>query len=264
MIEQNNRELVQKRFTRTATEFATFSLATRAAEASHLGNLALPHLPDAANANAIDLACGPGTFTRAFAPRVHSICGVDLTPALLSHAPAAAAKAGLQNTRFVCGDGAALPFTAGTFDLGVCAYAVHHFAAPERCLAELSRVVKPGGHVTLVDIVVPDGADPNAANAIERARDASHATSFVRAQFESLFADCGLRILHGEIGSRPRSFNDWMQIAGWHMEEAAYVKTRRLLEAHLLNDTSGFAPRLAADDDLSFTQTSIFLIAERV
>jgi SAM-dependent methyltransferase len=215
------------------------------------------------NERALDLACGPGTFTRAFAPRVRSICGVDLTPALLAHAPAASARQGIGNTGFVCGDAAGHPFADAAFDLGVCAYAVHHFAAPRECLRQLARVVRQGGGVALVDIVIPEGADAEAANAIERARDASHATTFTPEQFAEHFAAVGLNIRHSEIGVRPRSFNDWMQIAGWKPGDAAYAETRRLVERHLMRDSSGFGPRREARD-ISFTQTSLFLIAEKM
>jgi len=259
MAEPDNRRLVRERFTRTAEQFATFSLATRAAEAAHLVELAAPRGAE----RAMDLACGPGTFTREFAPRVRSICGVDITAALLAHAPAASAKAGLPNTRFVCGDGAALPFGDGVFDLGVCAYAVHHFSAPEKCLAELTRVVRRGGRIALVDVAMPEGSDADAANAIERARDASHCSTFTRAQFESLLGERGLRLLRCEFGSRPRSFDEWMQIAGWKPGDPAYAATRRLMEQHLERDSSGFAPRRDGPD-LSWIQTSLFLVAERL
>jgi ubiquinone/menaquinone biosynthesis C-methylase UbiE len=258
MTEADNRQRVRERFTRTAENFAKFSLATRAAEAAHLVSLAAPRGDELA----IDVACGPGTFTREFAPHVRAICGVDLTPALLAHAPAASARASLANTMFVCGDAAAIPFAGEQFDLACCAYAVHHFAAPQECLRGLARVVRRGGRVALVDIAVPAGSDPAATNAIERARDASHATTFTRDEFAELFAAAGLRIRRGEFGTRPRSFNDWMQIAGWKSGDPAYAATRRMLETHLEHDTSGFAPQRDGED-LSFTQTSLFLIAER-
>lgn len=260
--EQQDR--VRERFTRTAEQFAKFSLSTRAEEAEKLVSLALPLLRDPAPAVALDVACGPGTFTRAFASRVKSIRGIDLTPALLDQARAAAEKAGLPNCVFECGNAETLPYPDKSFDLGICAYAVHHFANPKTVMGELARVMRPGGVVALVDVVVPQGALPDAANAIECARDASHEYTYSVVGLHEMLELFLLRVRRSEIGERTRSFNDWMQIAGWQPGDAAYVEARRLMEMHLERDTSGFAPRrIAGSDDLAFTQTSLFVVAEK-
>lgn len=261
--EQQDR--VRERFTRTAEQFAKFSLSTRSAEAEKLVSLALPLLRDPAQAAALDVACGPGTFTCAFAARVKSIHGIDLTPALLGQARSAAEQAGLRNCVFECGNAESLPYPGKSFGLTVCAYAVHHFQSPKTVMHELARVLRPGGIAAVVDIIVPDGAVPNAANAIERARDASHEYTYGVVGIHEMLEIFTLRIRHSEIGRRERSFNDWMQIAGWGPGDAAYVETRRLMESHLARDTSGFVPRrIAGSDDLEFTQTSVFVVAEKM
>ena len=261
--EQQDR--VRERFTRTAEQFAKFSLSTRSEEAEKLATLALPLLRDATQAVALDVACGPGTFTRAFAQRVKLIHGIDLTAAMLDLARAAAEKEGLRNCVFERGDAAALPYEDARFDLGVCAYAFHHFADPAGAIRELARVLRPGGVGALVDMLVPNGADPDAANAIERARDASHETTFTAEELCTLMESAGPRVCVREVGTRERSFDDWMQIAGWQRGDAAYAEARRLMETHLERDTSGFAPRrIAGSDDLAFTQTSLFVVAEKM
>lgn len=57
----------------------------------------------------------------------------------------------------VQGDVTALPYRAGSFDAAVCSYVLQHLERPERAVAELARVVAPGG---LVLIAVPNSPQP--------------------------------------------------------------------------------------------------------
>jgi ubiquinone/menaquinone biosynthesis C-methylase UbiE len=257
----DQRDLVRARFTRTAEQFASFSLSTRAAEAARLVALASPRGDELA----LDLACGPGTFTRAFAARVQFIHGLDITPALLDQARAAAAKENLANCIFECGDAYSLPYAAAKFDLASCAYALHHLEHPAAAMKELARVVRPGGRLALADIIVPDGCDPAVANAIERARDASHCSTLLREELHALCAAAGFRVTSSEPSERLRSFNDWMHIAGWLPGDPAYSATRRLMEANISADRSGFHPRppAAPAADFEFIQPSLFVVAEK-
>lgn len=257
---------MRERFTRTAEQFAKFSLTTRAEEAAQLVGLAAPRGTE----RALDLACGPGTFTRAFASHVRSILGLDITSALLAQARDAARKANLSNTSFLIGDATSLPFADASLDLAVCAYSFHHFAAPALALSELARVTRRGGRAALIDLIAPD--EPRAAelnNRIERVRDASHERTLAPDELCALVEAAGFRMAAHETTERLRSFDEWMRIAGWEPGDAAYTETRRLLEANIPGDVSGFHPRLADAVnssglcDIEYVQTSLLLIADR-
>ncbi len=262
---------VRDRFTRTAREFARFALRARREEAERLTRLLLDDFPDAGRAVALDLACGPATFTRALAPRVRFVFGLDFTPAMLAEARAAAAAAELTTVAFACADASALPLADAALDLGVTGYSVHHFLRPERAITELARVLRHGGRAALADIVVPAGADGEACNRIERARDASHARTLDAAEIHALLEAARLRMLFSETGERQRQFNDWMQVAGWAPGAPAYDETRRLMLASMPADTAGFRPRCSIgvaagareDDEIEFTQTTLFVVAEK-
>jgi ubiquinone/menaquinone biosynthesis C-methylase UbiE len=261
-------KLVRERFTRTAEEFAGFSLTTRSREAELLVELAAPEGPE----RALDLACGPGTFTRALAPHVRFLVALDITPALLEQARGALAGAGARVT-FACADAMGLPLADASLDLAACGYSLHHFVEPRRALEEMARVVRRGGRVAVMDLVAPPEAERAARhNEIERVRDASHAVTLGAADLRISIARAGLRILREQITERHRSFDDWMQIAGWRPGDAAYAETRRRMETSIAGDTAGFRPRLVSEaapsdvaraGDIEFVQVSLAVVAAR-
>jgi ubiquinone/menaquinone biosynthesis C-methylase UbiE len=262
MTKDSQIERVKERFTRTAQQFASFSLAKRSAEAEKLVALAAPRGTE----RALDVACGPGTFARAFAHRVRWIAGVDVATPMMLRGRATAAEEGIGNLAWGCGNAAALPFAAGAFDLVACGYAVHHFGEPATSLAEMARVLRPGGRLALMDLIVPgeESAVAGAANnEIEIARDASHETTFFAEGLRALVERAGLRVLASEVDERTRTFDDWMQIAGWKPGDEAYARTRELMEKWMAGDVSRFHARPLPDGDIQFVQTSLLLVAEK-
>lgn len=272
--ESKQQNLVQERFTRTAGQFASFSQSVRTAEATQLLEMARAQIgAEAMRAmRALDVACGPGTFTLVFAPHVQHMTGLDITPAILQKAREAAAKENLHHIEWLLGNAENLPWPDASFDLVTTAYSLHHINIAARAVQEIARILRPHGWFALVDMAVPDPPAGHAAfdadvnNAIEIARDASHVRTFRPAELRGLAAAAGLRVAHGEPGARQRSFDDWMQIAGWKRGDAAYAETRRLMEQNIPHDRSGFAPRKASDSpeaDLQWQQASYFLVAQK-
>src|SRR5882762_8115613 len=166
---------ILERFTATADVFAESARTMRVEEGERLAELATSGLARASEALAIDVACGPGTFTRPLASRVRRAVGVDLTPAMIEKARAEAARAGITNIEFVRGDIYALPFADGLASIVACGYAFHHMQEPARALGEMARVLRRGGRAAIVDFIVPEGPGGAIQNNIERVRDPSHA-----------------------------------------------------------------------------------------
>src|ERR1700682_2302195 len=167
MTESDHMRKIRERFTATASAFTEYRRTLRAEESEHLAERATAGLALVSEALAIDVACGPGTFTRPLASRVRRAVGVDVTPAMIGKARAEAARAGITNIEFVTGDVYELPFAGGVAGIVACGYAFHHMEEPARALAEMARVLRPGGRVAIADIIVAEGLGGEIQNKIE-------------------------------------------------------------------------------------------------
>jgi len=89
----------------------------------------------------LDLATGTGAAARLAARQGASVVGVDASPGMIAFA--------LRNSpasiRFELAEAERLPFDAGAFTLVICSLALSHFREPEAALAEVMRVLAPGG-----------------------------------------------------------------------------------------------------------------------
>src|SRR5580704_15546784 len=109
-----------------------------------------------ANADSVvgDLGCGTGQMSAALAPFVGRVIAVDASAAMLQ-----AAKRRLSafdNVDLRRGELEALPIDDRALDVATLVLVLHHVPEPERALAEVARVLKPGGRVILVDMLPHD------------------------------------------------------------------------------------------------------------
>ena len=108
-----------------------------------------------AGARVLEVGCGPGRLSIRLA-RQHGldITGLDLDPAMIQRARANAAHLGDDDQRrpsFLVGDVAALTFPDRSFDLVVSTLSMHHWADQAAGLAEIGRVLRPGGRALIWD-----------------------------------------------------------------------------------------------------------------
>lgn len=105
----------------------------------------LPHLRP--GMRLLDVGCGPGSITLGLAEAVApgEVVGVDLRPEPLQGARAEAARRGISNVRFELGSAYELPFEDGSFDAAFAHVVLMHLRDPVAALAEMRRVLKPGG-----------------------------------------------------------------------------------------------------------------------
>jgi len=186
---------------------------------------------------ALDVGTGAGALALALAPLVREVVGLDPVPELLELARARA----LPNTEFVEGDGTALPFRDGAFDLAGTHRTLHHVAHPDRVMAEMVRVTRRGGRVLVVDQLAPD--DPTDAAVLhdfETERDRSHTRLLSDALLRELFAANGLELLRERREEERRELSAYLDLAGSEGESRARAEALAAAEPRLLAESIGW------------------------
>jgi ubiquinone/menaquinone biosynthesis C-methylase UbiE len=144
------------------------------------------------DADVLDLGCGAGHASFACAAHARSVVAYDLAEPMLAMVAAAARERGLTNIRTQQGTAERLPFADASFDWVVSRFSAHHWHDVKQALAEVRRVLKPGGRVLFIDVV---GADhpllDTHLQAIELLRDGSHVRNYRADEWVALFAAAG-------------------------------------------------------------------------
>jgi ubiquinone/menaquinone biosynthesis C-methylase UbiE len=103
----------------------------------------------------LEVGSGSGVLCRLLAPHVKptgSIVGVDISPEMTAEARKYTIAEGIGNgVAFETGAAEALPYSDASFDGAVAARLLLHASNPDRVIGEMTRVVRPGGKVVVMD-----------------------------------------------------------------------------------------------------------------
>jgi demethylmenaquinone methyltransferase / 2-methoxy-6-polyprenyl-1,4-benzoquinol methylase len=117
------------------------------------------HVPPGRDSLVLDVATGPAGVAFELRRRTSStVVGLDLSPEMLARARTNISRRAERRIVLVRGRGEALPFADGTFDALTFTYLLRYVEDPAAVLAELARVVKPGGEIASLEFHVPDSA----------------------------------------------------------------------------------------------------------
>jgi ubiquinone/menaquinone biosynthesis C-methylase UbiE len=157
-------------------------------------------------ARLLDVGCGTGVFAgrlRQALPRI-KVWGIDLVPDMLARG-SDRWRRHRGAVQPIQGDSERLPFAEGAFDFVTCANSFHHYPHQEQAVAEMHRVLRPGGRLMIVDgyrdapwgWFIYDVCVAGVEGAVH------HASS---RQFRDMFASAGLRAIAQSVFRGPAPF----------------------------------------------------------
>lgn len=209
----------------------------------------------------LDIATGGGHVARVFAPHVKEVVASDLTPEILQHASAAFEEWGIENVSTSVADAEELPFADASFAIVTCRIAPHHFPNPQAFVAEVARVLKPGGQFIFVDSTVPEGEDGAFFNRFEAIRDHSHVRSLTIEEWSDLIETAGLDLRHVEDFRKRHDFADW--VARSNTSDSNHAELIRMFTTATQSQRELFEIELSNDDVVGFTDTKTLFHALR-
>jgi len=255
--QDDNLTSVQRQFRRQAEAYSTMKVVTDPRILEQMVEISEVR-PDS---RVLDVACGPGFVAMAFAPRCQDVLGIDATDTLVARARAEAGRRGISNLRFALANVERMPLASARFDLATCRFAFHHFAHPRAVLAEMTRVLKPGGRMVIVDMTTcEDQAKSDYHNRLERLCDPSHARAIPVSEWERMIAETGLEAVYR--GGRETSYDleSWMAHGGPPPDRRAQIV--EMMEASLAADRSGLKVR-RENGQIWFSHTGVTYALEK-
>lgn len=114
-----------------------------------IGHLALRLTP---KIDIADLGAGEGLISQLLAHRARQVWCVDNSPRMVEVGIELAQRNGLANLTYKLGDIEQVPLPDASVDLAIFSQALHHAQRPQQAVNEAFRILRPGGHVLVLDL----------------------------------------------------------------------------------------------------------------
>ena len=252
MTENDHKSVVQRQFGRSACAYSTSEVHAAGESLKLLLELVSPK----PHWHGLDIATGAGHTAILFAPHIQQITATDITRAMLDATKELANQKGISNLRTEVADAEQLPIADGSMNLVTCRLAFHHFQQQNRALAEVFRVLKPGGVFGFTDnFTVNDGNAADFYNLFETIRDPSHFLVHSLDGISTLFHDAGFTIESTRLLSKEFEFHNWADRQ--HVNDADKNRLLKMLDQVPRQLTDLLKPRKT-------NETCYFSLAEAV
>lgn len=238
---------VLQQFDPRASAYLTSAVHADGPDLDHARHLVAASLP-ATSVVALDAGCGAGHLGFALAPLVATVVAADPAPSMLATVQAAARERGLSHIQTCQAQAESLPFADASFCLVASRYSAHHWRDVPAALAQMRRVVKPGGWLLMIDLL--GGATPlvdTHLQAIELLRDPSHVRDYTVEEWRRMIAGAGFDLVETQSWPIRLEFASWVE--RMRTPAAAVAAIRRLQQGAPQEVREG----LALEQDGSFT-----------
>jgi ubiquinone/menaquinone biosynthesis C-methylase UbiE len=161
---------------------------------------------------ALDIGSGPGHLSFRLAQRFERVTAVDPSDSMLQTLSAEAKRRGIARLATQVARAESLPFPDHSFDLVATRFSAHHWLDVPRALQEMRRVLRPRGHVLVLDLLGDDSplVDTH-LQALELIRDPSHVRDYTIAEWSRHLCSAGLRTGHFESWPLRLEFQSWVE-----------------------------------------------------
>lgn len=105
---------------------------------------------------AVDIGCGEGDLALLLARGCRKVMAIDRSPKMLEVLQQRCKDENLHNLVCQRGEMEQLPLESGTADLAMMSQVLHHAADPAAAVAEMARILQPGGRFALLDLLAHD------------------------------------------------------------------------------------------------------------
>lgn len=158
--EGSKREQVEKMFDNIAHSYDLLNHTLSFGIDKHWRNKAINYLKSyiTKSGSILDIATGTGDFAILAYKKLHpsQIIGCDISEGMMNIGREKVQKLGLEQTiTFQNEDCGNMSFDDNKFDAVISAFALRNFQNLDECLMEMHRVLKPGGHLSVVDLCTP-------------------------------------------------------------------------------------------------------------
>lgn len=116
-------------------------------------SLAIDALELEPDSHVLDVGCGTGAAVRMLAARLPEgrACGIDISPGMVEEARRRVPAELADRVEIEQGSSAHIPYPAGAFTHLMCTNSFHHYPEPLAALAEMQRVLVPGGRLVIFE-----------------------------------------------------------------------------------------------------------------